>query len=91
MSVADVYVPVVVPIDTATGKLASMPYVDFEGAPWMYVGEEDNVWMETDDDEEEMVWQSRPDIEETALEALSNVLALAKSVKDWRKDWDDEE
>lgn len=52
--VVEVYLPVQV---TVVDGVAVSAYVDYDGAPWMYVTEEPNLWEESDaPDGEEFVW-----------------------------------
>ena len=46
MATAQVYLPLRVTIDHTTGRLLENPIVDFDGAPWTYVGEAANIWKE---------------------------------------------
>lgn len=64
-----VYLPVAVTIEDDHITAAA---IDFDGAPWMYVTEEDNVWNpETDG------WETDEDTEDRAIELLAEGLAYA--------------
>jgi hypothetical protein len=72
----EVYLPICVTIDTKTGELEAQPYADYEGAPWMYVGQEADVWTVGDYDEGyEGEWITNEDLVSKANEALDKVFA----------------
>jgi len=47
--------------------------IDFEGAPWMYAREEDNLWA-LDDDTDEYEWITDNDAEAEAMAAFEDAL-----------------
>jgi hypothetical protein len=64
-----VYLPVCVMIN-ASGELISKPYIDHEGAPWMYVGRgTDEIY-----DINREVWFTHEERMEAGIEVLDKVL-----------------
>jgi hypothetical protein len=55
-------------VDTETGELLEVPQVDFEGAPWMYVLTQENVW-----DSHKESWTRWEAIENLAIDRLSHL------------------
>ena len=70
MASHEVYLPVMVTLDD--GRMIHAT-VEFEGAPWMYVDSEANVW-DVNAEEDDGAWIRDTDIETTAIEALEAVL-----------------
>lgn len=67
------YIPVQVIVED--GKVTNA-FIDFDGAPWMYVLEEPNVWNPETEEWEGGSGEEGParEDEETALEWLGNLL-----------------
>lgn len=74
MSSYEAYIPVSVGIDEETGRIYSA-YVDFDGAPWMYVGDEANIWGLGADGEG--VWTRDEVREAVAIDRLNELIGLA--------------
>ena len=72
--VVEVYLPVAVTVNRLTGELDGRPVVDFEGAPWMHVDKEANIWSRADEGH----WFRAEDIEETAINLLGKLLGISK-------------
>ena len=72
--IKQVYVPVVITIDTESGELTQAPYIDFDGAPWMFVDSEDNVWNENQPDDGSQ-WERDEDTESAAIDLLAKLLS----------------
>ena len=68
MAEKQVYLPVCVTV--TDGVMTQAPYVDFDGAPWMFVTEEDNVWPINP---EMGKWEKDNDTEETAINLVSEL------------------
>ena len=66
--IVDVYVPLCVRFDLGTGRIEGIPYADYEGAPWMYVGSEDALY------DDRRGWFSDEEVELKALAALFHLL-----------------
>ena len=78
MTDKQVYVPVAITIDTETGELSQAPYIDFDGAPWMFVDSEDNVWpvgLEDEDNNRILEWERDEATESAAIDLLAGLLS----------------
>jgi hypothetical protein len=64
----EVYVPVVVSLNEKL--LPVWANIDFDGAPWMFVDKESNVFFDGD-------WTTDPKAEEAAITGLQEILANA--------------
>lgn len=68
-----VYLPVAVSIETETGELIKEPEVDFSGAPWVFVNEEENIWQPDREDVGEYSWGRDKVREDMAIEAAERL------------------
>ena len=74
--IREVYIPVRVTLDDNDNIVEAG--ADFEGAPWMYVDSEENVWGPGEDGEYE--WSRDSDLEETAIALLAERLRPVETV-----------
>lgn len=79
----EVYVPVRVTINDDDNMVEAG--VDFDGAPWMYVDKEANVWGPGSDEydgDDDYGWTRNFDLERTAIKALSDLLGTESDTGD---------